>query len=386
MARRGIWKDERSGLYRTDVSLGTDPMTGKRVRRSVYGRTAGEVAEQRDQLKADHQRGQLAATSKQTVEEFLADWLQQTVKPRRSAGTYATYEYRIKARIVPHLGKVKLATLTPRHVERLVNAMVEAGRAPATIQATLSTLRSALSQAERWGIVPRNVARLVELPPVEHHERPTLSVAQVETFRKALEGEWYGSYLTLVLGLGLRRGEGLGLRWQDIDWERGTIAIRQQVTREGKKTVVKAGAKTRKSERVLPAPASLLVMLAEHRQRQVARRLQAARWEDHDLVFPTRHGTPVSPDQINQTLRRIARRAGLGDLRPHDLRHSAASIMDALGVPQTVIRDLLGHTTLDMTNRYMHTNEAQQRDAASRLDELFRDEDKAPEEPQEEAG
>ena len=375
MARRGIWKDDRSGLYRTDVSLGTDPMTGKRVRRSVYGRTAGEVAEQRDQLKADRQRGQLAATSKQTVEEFLTDWLEQTVKPRRSAGTYATYEYRIRARIVPHIGRVQLVKLTPRHVQGMVNALQAAGRKPATIQATLSTLRSALSQAERWGVVPRNVARLVEAPPVEHDKRPTLSADQVEGFRKALKGEWHAVYFTLVLGLGLRRGEGLGLRWQDIDWERGTLSIRQQVTRVGTRTVIKPGAKTRKSERTLPVPASLLALLKEHRREQAAWRLQARRWEDHDLVFPTRLGTPTPPSYINVTLKRILDDAGLDQFRPHDLRHSAASLMDALGVPRTVIRDMLGHTTLDMTNRYMHTDERQQRDAAIRLDALFQDED-----------
>jgi integrase len=200
---------------------------------------------------------------------------------------------------------------------------------------------------------------------------------KLTAFLRAVRGTRLEARWVLGIALGLRQGEALGLRWEDVDLENGTLRVRGQIQRnvDGGGGLRWVETKTARSRRTLSLPASVRVAIQEHRARQDAEKIDADAWEDARWVFATRNGTPVHPRNDYRSFREIIRQAGLRTVRLHDLRHTAASVLLAQGVPARVVMEILGHSQISVTlNTYAHVAPDIARDAADRIEGALRDE------------
>jgi integrase len=242
------------------------------------------------------------------------------------------------------------------------------------VQYLHAVLRRALGQALKWNLVPRNAARLVDPPRVERPEMLALTPEQARCFLDAVSGDRLGALYSVAVALGLRQSEILGLRWEDVDFEQQMLRVRAQLLRiDGAKRLVEP--KTRQSRRTLPLPATIAAGLRAHRSRQLQERLLAgARWEGNgwDLVFTNTRGGPLDARHLVRAFKDHLVRAGLPDIRFHDLRHSCASLLVAQGLHPRVVMETLGHSTITLTmNTYSHVMPALQREAADMMDNVL---------------
>jgi integrase len=275
-------------------------------------------------------------------------------------------------RMNKHLGHMPLRTLSPQHVQAMLKQLGTEGYAAATIDRARDVLINALNQAVQWHMVPRNVAALTPPPKVEGYEPRVLTPAEAQQLLHAALGDRLEALWRVGLSLGLRRGEVLGLRWNDVDLEHATLRIAVNLQRIDSKLVL-VKPKTKASQRTLPLPASLIPVLRQHRIRQVQeQQLAGSQWQDHGLVFCTRCGTPIAPRNLLRSLHTLLDRAGLPRMRFHDLRHACATFLLAHGVPIKVVQDLLGHTDARVTlGIYQHVVMEDRRHAAATMDVLL---------------
>lgn len=220
----------KDGRWRGEISLGFKP-DGKAHRKIVYGKTRVEVASSLSRLLRDKDKGIPIDTNKQTLEQFLTDWLKNTVKPSCRVKTYYTYEYHLRVHIVPGLGRIPLQKLSPQRLQDFLNERHHSGLSVATIKHMNETLRSALSQACKWQLVPQNAAKLITLPRGVRYKASVLTPDQAKAFLSSIAGTRYEGLYTTALTTGLRRGELLGLRWSDIDFEKGMLQVNHSLER-----------------------------------------------------------------------------------------------------------------------------------------------------------
>ncbi len=346
--------------------------TGHMKRRSLYGKTQREVREKLTAALRALDQGDAPITDRQTVAQFLDRWLADVVKPSVRPKTYHSYAQLVRLHLKPALGRHQLAKLLPQHVQGMMNDKLAAGLSPRTVQYLRAVLRRALGQALKWGLVARNVATLVDPPRSERHEMQALNPSQAGQFLEAARGDRLEALYRVALSLGLRQGEILGLRWEDVDFDAGTMRVRVQLQRiDGKPRLVDL--KTVKSRRTVALPAALVMALKAHRMHQLEERLLAGgRWQDWGLVFTSTIGTPLDARNLTTRYKALLKRAGLPDVRFHDLRHSCASLLIAQGVPPRVVMEILGHSQISLTlNTYTHVLLDAQRQAADVMDRLF---------------
>jgi integrase len=305
----------------------------------------------------------------------------------------------VRTHLTPHIGRVALTQLSPQHVQRLIAILQAAGLNASTVQRVHSTLRSALATAVRWQLIPRNVAQVVTPPPVHEYEAMALTVAQAKQFLSAIRGERNEALYLVTLMLGVRRGEVLALRWQDVDLEHGTLrvvgtlhtfkdaAALDDIVRTRSGLVVARltpsaaimQPKTKRSKRVLPLSPALITALHVHGLRQGSERARMGeRWQEHGLVFPSSVGTPYNARNVIRMFERTVQAAGLPPLRFHDLRHSCASFLAASDppTPPRVAMEILGHANIHTTLQiYTKALDQGTRAAAMAMDALLRNED-----------
>jgi integrase len=371
----------KDGRWCAVVDLGWE--NGKRKRKSLYAATRKEVAGQLSKTLREKAQGLPIRVDRQTVAEFLRRWLADAVKNSVRALTFEQYAQHIRLYIEPSIGQVQLSRLTPQQVQALTNARLSEGLSPRTVQITLFVLRRALEQALRWDLVVRNVAKLVDTPHAERREIKPLTSEQVQTFLKALKGKRLEGVFAIGLALGLRRGEMLGLRWEDVDFEAKTIAVRQALQRSGGRLLNSedpgnklhfVAPKSFRGIRTIAMPEYVATTLRTHRARQAEERLLAGSdWQDWDLVFATRKGTPIEPRRLDTEFKRILKSAGLPEtIRLHDSRHFAASLLLAQGVHPRTVMEILGHSDIAVTmNTYSHVVPELMRNAADKIDAAF---------------
>jgi integrase len=372
----GIYQRESDGKWCASVDLGF--VNGKRRRKIVYGETRKEVADKLKALHRDQAAGQAILTDRQTVEHYLDRWLETAVNPHRRAKTANSYEQIVRLYLKPHLGRVQLAKLTPEHVQTMLNALLlngSAGGKPLsarTVQYVRAVLRRALNQALKWGYVSRNAATLTDTPKVPRYEAIILSPAQSQQLLMAAAGHRLEALFTVALGLGLREGEVLGLRWVDLDFAQHSLRIVQTVQRLPGRLALERP-KTERSIRLLPLPVFMERALAHHAERQTAeRQLAGDDWDDHGLIFPSERGTPLDPRNLLRQFKALLVTAELPDMRFHDLRHSCATTLISQGVHPRVVQEILGHSQISTTmNVYGHVLDATRRVAADAMDGLF---------------
>lgn len=382
MAKRG--NGEGSIYYRKSDNHWVGSITLENgTRKVMYGKTRKEVAEKLTGLLHDQQRGMLVANSQQTVEQFLTNWLENTHKQRIRPRTYERYHEAIHLHILPALGRYQVQKLTPQQVQAFYARESKRGLAPATVAYYHSVLHNALNTAVQWGLVARNVCDLVKPPRKQRFEMQTLTIEQGQKLLDTLRGHKWEALYTLALATGLRRGEILGLKWQDIDLASGKIQVQRILSRvlagipEQKHIYVEAEPKTQKSRRSIEVAPFALTALRDHRVRQLEAKLKAGTcWEAHDYVFCTSTGTHLNPNHVVDEMKKLLKRADLPDIRFHDLRHSAASFLFAMEVHPKIVQELLGHSNISITmDIYSHMLPGMQQEAVKKLDQALKQTD-----------
>lgn len=339
-----------------------------RARYTVYGRTQAEVRDRLRALLTQIEAGMPLPDEQLTVGELLERYLRDVVPGRVAASTLDNYATLARLHLVPALGRSRLAKLTPMDVQVLLRSKLEAGYSASTVRALRKLLVQAIGQAERWGLVSRNVAALTDGPKLPASDGRSLTPAEARRLLDAVRGDRLEACWVLLLSLGLRRGEALGLSWDDVDLDAGLLRVRRQLKKEGSRVVL-GEVKTAGSRRAVNLPAPVVTLLRVHRARQAEERLAlGAAWTDSGLVFTTAIGTPIDPDNFRRRFAGIAETAGLGRWHVHELRHSAASIMLASGVPLEVVSKVLGHASIRITaDVYGHVMDPQRQQAADAM-------------------
>lgn len=374
----GIYQRQSDGLWCASVSLDQ----GKR--KVIYGKTRKEVAEKLNAALQRKQRGIPFGSDRLSVGAWLDHWLDHVVKPEREPTTHEGYEISIRLHIKPALGAIPLVKLQPELVEKWLRDLQATGRGLRTRQFALARLRTALNFALKRGHIARNAAELVEMPRSARRKIAAPTIDEVRRLLDAVKGDRLEAIVTVALALGLRRGEMLGLRWEDIDLEQRRLTVRSRVTRVAKMgIIVRAGTKTNAGdERTMVLPTNIVQALNAHRDRQVAARVAAGEgWLGADyangqiagFIFTSDVGTVLDPRNLNRYFDRVRRRAGLPSHTFHGLRHDCASLLLAQGVPLWAVSKILGHSGIQVTaNVYGHLASELQFDAADRMDALLK--------------
>ena len=339
-------------------------------RKSFYAKTRQEAARKLNDALRDRDNGLPVVGGKQTVEQYLTDWLaaiNATIRPR----TWKRYEQYVRVHIIPELGKVPLVKLTPQQIQRAYAKKLGEGLSPTTVHHMHAVLHKALDKALRLGLVQRNVSDMVDVPRMQHHEMTTLSEEQVALLLDVARGDRLEALYVLAVVTGMRQGELLALKWRDVDLDLGRLQVRatlQQVSGGG---FVFAEPKTDFSRRTIALSLVAVDALRAHRERQREERAHLGEiWEDLDLVFPNSLGRPI--DGINLLkywFFPLLKRAGLPRMRFHDLRHTAATLLLGRSINPKIVSEMLGHSHVSVTlGIYSHVTPHMQQQAADAMD------------------
>src|SRR5215217_5771158 len=342
--------------------------------KTVYGRTRKEAAEKLTEVMAGRDKGLVFDAGKLTVGEHLAWWLEDVVKLSSSHRTYSTHAQEVHDHVAPTLGRIKLRGLRKAHIDRLYREKLDFGLSPSTVRRVHAVLHRALEEAVKGDLIPRNPAAHANKPKVKLEEPEPLDISQAAAFLKAAKGDRFEALYILCLMCGLRQGEALALHWRDIDLDGGTLRVNLQLQR------VRGGGGLRFSEpknasrRSVGLPQRAVSALQSHRKRQLEEKLRAGPlYQDGDLVFASRHGTPMDAQNIvNRYYKPLLERAGLPPIRFHDLRHSCLSLLAQRGEPIRDLQALAGHATAAFTlQRYTHHYDASAKRTADAMSEIM---------------
>jgi integrase len=363
-----------SGRWVGAVTLGYDAQ-GKPVRKTVSAKTKAEARQRLNDLQDKLDDGYVPPAREETLEQLFERWNRDVLSTQVASDARGNYMTVARCHIIPTLGKKKVSALTVADVQHLTASKLRGG--PANVPLSVSTvrrIRSVLAQALDVCLVEgsllRNVAKLTKAPKAGQTEGRTFTAAEAKRLLKALGDHRLGLLFIVMLATGLRRGEALGLQWEDVDFRRHTIGVHRQLRRIDGRLItrtVKGGI----SGRTVYLPQQVVKLLKEHRVAQTAQ-LKALEIEGTGFIFTTQVGTPLDPRNIHRDFQTVCTKAKLGKWHPHELRHSAASLMLAEGVPLQVVSEVLGHSSIRMTaDVYGHVLQPQRREAARAMNKTL---------------
>lgn len=374
-----IYKRTRGGkVVRYEGAVTYTDEDGRTKRHTVYGRTRQDV---RDKLKAARDRldaGSPVKDATRTVGDWLVQWRATTLAASdRKESTRELYANLSRRHLEPApFGVIRLDRLKPSDVDALVLAMraKTKGDPPrralsdSTIRQVYTVLRAGLDGAVRDGLLARNPAAQVKRPGVERREAQHLDASDVAAVLRASQTSRYHPALVLIAATGLRKGEALGLRWDRVDLDAGTLRVAATLGRVGDRLLI-SEPKTDRSRRTVPLSPAMTAMLRRHRTAQVAERLRAAnQWQDSGLVFTNEFGGPVDPRNLLRVIEVAAKASDVAGIGVHTLRHSAAVAWLEAGVHIKAVADLLGHSSIAITGDiYGHTSDDTARAAIEHL-------------------
>lgn len=374
--RRG--NGEGSIYHRQDGRWAADywyEAEGKKKRKTVYAKTRREVAAKLATAQSHVSLGGAPAPERLTVRQYLDDWLVNTAGASVKQSTLDQYRWIIYRYWMDGIGRHRLAQLQPSQVQAVLRSMEERGLSPRTIRQARSILHRALGQAERWGLVNRNVASLTEAPRVGRSTiHDALSATEAKAYLAAAKTAPMGAACTVALLTGLRRGEVLALRWSGVvlDGDEPHAMVKGTLKRVSGAGLVIDTPKTEESERRVFLDETATSALREHRAAQNKLRLsRGAAWPNLDLVFTTDLGTMVDPANFRRRHLDICDAAGIGPRRFHALRHTFATLALEADVPLEVVSKSLGHASLSITaDVYAKVGDAAQRGATAAVARL----------------
>ncbi|HRD60446.1 MAG TPA: tyrosine-type recombinase/integrase [Nocardioides sp.] len=328
-----------------------DPQ-GLAKRITVYGKTAADAREKADEVRDRLKQNLPAKDRKETVATFAENWVKTTLAASdRKASTRSLYASLTRSHIIgATIGSVSLDRLKPSHVDAWKVELRARGLAESSLRTTYIVLRLVLDAAVRDEAIARNPAAAVARPKVTKVEAASLNPAQTLALLDAAKASRYKLLFELLVNTGMRRGEGLALRWSDIRTEKELIHVAGTLARvDG--TLVRTPPKTERADRYLPLSPKCEQILKAVKVRQAADRLRAgSAWVTTDYVFTTELGEPCDPRNALRAIKAAAKKAGLStDIGCHTLRHTAASMMLERGVPLTVVSRILGHYSVSIT-------------------------------------
>jgi len=341
-------------------------------RETKYFETQKDANAWRHTIIEQRRQGLVFAGSKVSLSKFLDEWLvvaKTSVRPN----TYQQYSQVVHQHIIPVLGEIVLRDLRPDHVQSLYTNKLANGVSPNTTRMIHAVIHRALNHALKLGLTYRNVADSVTRPKVVRKEMKTLNDYQVRQLIQVAESEQMRLLLWVAVVTGLRQGELLGLKWSDLDWTSRRIQVQRQVQRRKGDGLVFCEPKSASGRRVIVLGKSTIEKLREYKNNQLKERiLLGEKWQDYDLIFPSPIGTPFDPSNVLKAYKDCLKRAGLPNLRFHDLRHSAATLMLQQGVNPKIVSERLGHSDISLTlNTYSHVLPPMQEEAAEKMDDLL---------------
>jgi integrase len=343
-------------------------------RKLLYRKTEKEAMSALRKAMNEQEQGTLATGPQQTLKAYLTHWLEEVHKPTIRLNSYIKYQKLINSYIIPSLGNVRLQKLTPQQVLSLYRQKEQDGLSPKTINSIHGVLHKALDNAVRWNLVSRNVCDLVSPPRLVKHEIQTLTMEQAHQLLVAARGHRLEVMLMLALTTGMRRGELLGLKWGDIDFENHFLQVRRSLDFiAGHGGYIETEPKTTRSRRKIILPDFVIAALKQQRVQQLEWKLKAGDdWQEKNYVFTGFKGGPINSPYINKLFNKLLQEAGLSHMRFHDLRHSAATLLLSMGVNPKVVQEILGHSTISMTmDTYSHVLPSMHKEAMEKWDDAF---------------
>ena len=325
-------------------------------RRTVYGKTRKEAADKLARVLSDRVEGIVYDDENMTVGEYLDVWLKSSVRGSVRQSTYDRDASLVNNHLRPALGGVKLKKLSAAHVQSFYRDRLDHGLSPSTVHKMHAILHKALTQASKWHMVPRNVTETVRPPRPAPEEMSPLTSEEARRLLQAARGNGLEALYVLAITTGMRQGELLALRWQDVDMKNGTVSVRRTLTRSGGRYTL-GEPKTKKSRRSIRLTPRAVEALESHLDRQLREMgILGDRYEDRGLLFTTSTGGLINPSNLRQRrFARLLKEARLPHIRFHDLRHTCATLLLTQGTHPKYVQELLGHATIAITlDTYSH--------------------------------
>jgi len=347
----------------------------QRIYRNVRG-TKTEAQKVLASLLTELDNGTYVEPDKITLSEYLRDWMQTYVEANLSPTTVDSYGINMEKHIIPHIGRILLQELKPMHLQKFYKVMLESGRSDGKGGLSAKSVRyihrniyEALEHAVRMQMISRNVAALVTLPKVKPYKAKVYTEDQLVVLMRAAQGTEMELLIALAVALGLRRGELLGLRWADIDFENKTLTVSNNLVQTMKGSVNK-DPKSESSNRTIDLPESLIVLLKKHKKIQSENRLLlGSSYKTDGHVCCKADGSSYCPGYYSKKFKKFLKEKGLSHIRLHDLRHSNATLMLKYGVQPKVASSRLGHSSIAITlDLYSHVLSGMQKEVAEKID------------------
>lgn len=374
MVRRRGHIATKGGRFYAVVDRGVDELSGKRRRRWSKGfATEVEADSELVRLLYSVDQGDSIDPTRMTVANFLLERWLPVVEGNLAPTTQKEYLTTVRAHIVPHIGHMRLDRVDATAIDRLyVKLRKEGGRggrplAPKTVRNVHGVLSAAFGFATRKGLIHRNPVALAETPETSRPETaPPWSGTELRTFIDHVTGDPLEALWWLIPFTGMRRSEALGLGWDDVDFDRGTVAVTHTMVEAAQGPVRRRETKTKRSRRPISLDEATLGKLRDHRRRQLEERLALGEaYQDLGLVFCRADGSMLRPTWVSRRFQEIRAEAGIRRITLRDLRHVWATLALESGVHPKVVQERLGHSSITMTmDQYSHVIEGLDREAA----------------------
>jgi len=372
----GNIRKRKDGRWEGRYTAGHDPVTGKQIIKNVLGKTQAEVKEKLKKALVEAGQIDFAKSGKYTVGTWMDEWFENVAKIKVRPSSHQAYKGYIDNHIKPNIGNIPLEKLTTMDLQKFYRKLLTKGRverieskeqpkglSAKTVRNINQVISSAMDFAVAQKIISENPCKAVALPKIEHKEMQTIPAEQLQAFLQEAKATGVYEMYYIELATGLRRGELLGLKWQDIDWKNGIIKVRRQVARVNGE-IVEAPLKTKNSYRAVTISPQAIEVLKQ--QKAKTKELK------EPYIFPSPNGGPISPDSVNNMLKRVLERAGIPKVRFHDLRHTFATIALQNGVYIKTVSGMLGHFSAGFTlDTYAHVTTSAQKEAAQTLGNIL---------------